>query len=462
MKRFIKRVIVFFPLVICLVKAVSANISMPEIFSDNMVLQQKSEVTFWGWANTGERITLKADWMDKEITLTVSNQGKWSITVSTPQAGGPYEILIRGYNEVKFKNVLIGEVWLCSGQSNMEWSARSGIINAEEEISKATNSGIRLFTVYHATSMYPQDHFTGKWVECTPETMQYFSAVAYFFALNLSNELNVPVGLINSSWGGTPAESWMPEESIMTNEFLKEAAALQKPVLWGPVEPARIYNSMISPMIPFRIAGVLWYQGEANTINAYAYKDMLSGLISAWRTKWGYEFPFYFAQIAPYKYGKPYEGVEIRDAQRRTLTVPNTGMVILSDIGDTTNIHPKNKQEVGRRFSNLAVNRFYKTKIIEDSGPLFKAMTINKNKAVIEFDHAEGLHSPDKKIGYFEIADIDGVFYPAKAKIRDGKVIVQSEMVKVPAKVRFAWSNTATPNLINEVGLPASCFSTDN
>jgi sialate O-acetylesterase len=460
MNKYFNRIIFISFLAFIHLQTTFANISLPEIFSDNMVLQQKSEVTFWGWASTGEKVVINASWLQKELSVIASSQGKWSLVVETPQAGGPYEIVIKGYNEIKFKNVLIGEVWLCSGQSNMAWSARSGINNAEEEIENASYPNIRLFTVYQATSLYPQDHFTGEWVECTPETMQNFSAVAYFFARNLSKELGVPVGVINSSWGGTPAESWMPEEMIQKNDFLRDAAALQKPVPWGPVEPARIYNSMISPMIPFRIAGALWYQGEANTVNAYAYKELLSGLISSWRTKWGYDFPFYFAQIAPYKYGKTDEGVEVRDAQRRALETPNTGMIILSDIGDTANIHPKNKQDVGLRFANLALNRFYKTKNIEDSGPLFKSMTTNKNKSIIDFDHSDGLHSSEKKITCFEIAGDDGIFYPATAKIKDQKVILQSDKVKQPAKVRFAWSNTATPDLFNGAGLPASCFRT--
>jgi sialate O-acetylesterase len=291
--------------------------------------------------------------------------------------------------------------------------------------------------------------------------MRNFSAIAYFFARKLHKELGVPVGLINSSWGGTPAESWMPEEVIRNDSFLREAAARQKPVPWGPVEPGRIYNSMISPMIPFRIAGVLWYQGEANTVNAYAYKEILSGLIKSWRGGWGYDFPFYFAQIAPYRYGNPFEGVEVRDAQRKVLEVPNTGMVVLSDIGDTTDIHPKNKQDAALRFANLALNRYYKTIKTEDSGPLFKDMMIDKNKAIISFDHSEGLHVVGNKIGCFEIAGADKIFYPADARIKDQQVVVKSDKVKLPVAVRFAWTNTATPNLFNSANLPASCFTSE-
>jgi sialate O-acetylesterase len=438
-----------------------ANISLPEIFSDNMVLQQKSDVIIWGWAKTGEKVTVKADWMDTEITTQGSTQGTWKITIKTPAAGGSHTIHIKGQNEVILKNVLLGEVWLCSGQSNMEMSAQWGINNGEEEIKNANYPEIRLFTVSAATSQYPQDHLAGKWSECTPDEMRTFSAIGYFFARKLNKELGVPIGVINSSWGGTPAEAWMPEEVFQKDSFLREAAAKQKPVPWGPVEPARIYNAMISPLIPFRIAGVLWYQGEANTINAYAYKELLTGLIKSWREKWDYDFPFYFAQIAPYKYEVPFEGVEVRDAQRRVLEVPNTGMAVLSDLCDTLNIHPKNKQDAALRLANIALNRYYKKAIPEDSGSLFKALTIDKNKAIVSFDHSEGLHAAGDKLIYFEIAGADKVFYPAEAKIKDQKVIVTSKKVKSPVAVRFAWRNTAIPNLFNGSNLPASCFNTE-
>lgn len=442
-------------------QAGKANVTLPEIFSDNMVLQQKSDVILWGWAKTGENIIIKADWMDQEVKVVSSVQGTWKVTLGTPAAGGPYNIHIKGHNELILKNVLIGEVWLVSGQSNMEMSAEWGIKDGEDEIKDASYPEIRLYTVSTSTSLYPQEHLAGKWVACTPEEMKPFSAIGYFFARKLYKELGVPVGIINSSWGGTPAESWMPEEATQKNEFLRDAAAKQKVVPWGPVEPARIYNAMINPLIPFHIAGVLWYQGEANTINAYAYKEMLSALISSWRNKWGYDFPFYFAQIAPYKYGNPLEGVLVRDAQRRALDVPNTGMAVLSDLCDTTDIHPKNKQDAALRLANLALTRYYKKSAGDDSGPLYKGIVIDKNKAIISFDHNEGLHATGDKLTYFEIAGEDKIFYPAEAKIKDGQVIVQSKKVKTPVAVRFAWTNTAIPNLFNGANLPASCFTTE-
>ena len=446
---------------ITLLKVASANISIPEIFSDNMVLQQNSDVIFWGWAKPNEKVSLKADWMDSEVAVTVGNQGCWKLILKTPSAGGPYTIHLKGFNELTLKNVLIGEVWLCSGQSNMEMSAGGGINNAEEEIKNATNPQIRLYSVSQSSSLYPQDHLSGQWTECTPEKMKSFSAIGYFFARKLQKELGIPVGIINSSWGGTPAEAWMPEGIIKNDNNLRQAAAMQKPVPWGPSDPGRIYNTMIYPLVQFRIAGVLWYQGEANTVNGFAYKEMLTALIKSWRMMWNYDFPFYFAQIAPYRYGPGFLGVVVRDAQRRVLEVPNTGMIVLSDIGDTLDIHPKNKQDAALRFASLALNRYYNKIKVEDSGPLYRSMITDKDKAIITFDHSEGLHATEKKVTCFEVAGEDKVFYPADAKIKGEQVIVRSDKVKTPVAVRFAWKNTATPNLINGSGLPASCFITE-
>lgn len=461
MKTFARKPSLVIILFVIIIFNVNANVSIPEIFADNMVLQQKSDILIWGWAKTGENVTIKADWMEKEVTTLTGTQGTWRVTIQTPQAGGPFNIHIRGHNEIILKNVLIGEVWLCSGQSNMEMSAAWGIKNGAEEIRDANYPQIRLFSVNAATSLYPQEHLSGTWAPCTPEEMKNFSAIGYFFARRLFFELGVPVGIINSSWGGTPAESWMPEEVIRKDGFLNEAASKQKPVPWGPVEPGRIYNAMIAPVIPFRIAGVLWYQGEANTINGYAYKQLLSALIGSWREKWGYQFPFYFAQIAPYRYGNPSEGVIIRDAQRRALDVQNTGMTVLSDLCDTTDIHPKDKLNAALRLANLALKRIYGKDIAEDSGPLYKDFVIEKGKAIVSFDHSEGLNTRSKKLSYFEIAGDDKKFYPAEAKIKDGKVIVWSGNVKNPVAVRFAWKNTATPDLYNSSNLPASCFTTE-
>jgi sialate O-acetylesterase len=441
--------------------AAQGNITLPAIFSDNMVLQQNAQVSFWGWAKAMEQVTIRAGWMDQDVKLTVPSSGTWKVTLKTPAAGGPYTITLKGYNEITLNNVLIGEVWLVSGQSNMEWTPAMGINNAEAEISKADYPGIRFFSVNHGTSAYPQALGSGEWTACTPQSMKNFSAIAYLFARKLHEQLGVPVGMINSSWGGTPAEAWTPAPVIQENEALKQAAALQKPVPWGPVEPGVIYNFMIAPLVPYRIAGALWYQGEANTVNAASYKALLTALVGSWRSGWGYEFPFYYAQIAPYTYGKNTDGVMVRDQQRRALDIPNSGMVVLSDIGDTTNIHPKNKQDAALRFANLALNRTYKTTTVEDCGPLYKSVTVEKDKAIVSFDHAEGLHATGKQITWFEIAGSDRVFYTAVAVIKGNQVVLSSKSVKAPVAVRYAWGNTATPNLFNGAGLPASCFTTE-
>ena len=450
----------FFFCTLGLFQTLKANVSLPAVFSDNMVLQQNAEVNFWGWAKPGEEITITTGWNTVQKVKATNGQGTWSLLIKTPMGSmTPYSISIKGSNEVIIKNVLVGEVWICSGQSNMEWSANSPITNKDEEIKQANFPNIRFFSVEHRTALTPQIDLAGKWVECTPSSMQNFSAIGYFFARKIQSNLNVPIGVINSSWGGTPAECWMPAEAFAGNGLITEAAQQLTPVPWGPVEIARIYNAMIEPLTRFKIAGALWYQGESNVSTAYAYKATMTALISSWRKKWGNEFPFYYCQIAPYRYGKPMEGVELRDAQRRTLDVPQTGMVVTSDIGDTSDIHPRNKLDVGLRLANLALNQHYKTNQDVVSGPLYKESRIEGNHITVFFDNAIGLNFKGPKLTHFEIAGEDGIYFPAEAKINpDNTIEVKAEQVKKPASLRFAWSNTATPNLFNGAGLPASCF----
>lgn len=436
-----------------------ANISLPGIFTDHMVLQQKAEITLWGWAKPREKVQISLPWLDSALVTETTNQGTWKIVLSTPPAEGiPFELKISGYNEIILHNVVLGEVWLCSGQSNMEWTPTSGIDGAADFIANAHYPEIRFFRVHHRSALTLQDDLRGEWNTCSPETMKKFSAIGYFFGEKIHNELNVPVGLIDASWGGTPVEIWMAAKVISDDVFLSEAAALLKPAPWGPIEPGRTYNAMIAPLTRFRIAGVLWYQGESNVNNAYAYTKMFSAMINSWREEWGYVFPFYFAQIAPYKYGEGFGGVMIRNAQRKTLEVAQTGMVVTSDIGNIEDIHPRNKKDVGMRFAGLALAHYYKISQSEASGPLYKSFSVAKNKITVYFDHAEGLYSKGGKPTHFEIAGEDQVFYPAEAEIIDHTVVLTAKSVKQPSAVRFAWSNTAEPNLFNQAGLPASSF----
>ncbi|MDT0645087.1 sialate O-acetylesterase [Zunongwangia sp. F260] len=449
----------FFLLLILSSAQIFANISLPEIFSDNMVLQRNAEVKIWGWAKPGEEIKLSTSWSDEQLNTKGDRNGNWQITLSTPDVSGSQEITISGYNEVKLKNLLLGEVWLVSGQSNMEWSAGAGITNAEEAISEAENDQIRFFSVAHRTAENRQQDLDGSWVQSSPETMKNFSAVAYFFGKKLQEELGVPVGLINSSWGGTPAEVWVPSEAIISNDSLAKAAKMLPAERWGPNEPGLIYNAMIAPLVPFKIQGILWYQGESNTSNAAYYEQLFSTLIKSWRDEWETEFPFYYAQIAPYDYGDNYSGVEIRDAQRRVRKLPKTGMVMTSDIGNIKDIHPRNKLDVGLRFARLALADHYGKEIDGAYAPQFEKAEKDGSKVRIYFEHAEELHfDKSNKESQFELAGENGNFHPAIAKISDNVIILRSGKVKEPKKVRFSWGSTSTSNVLNEAGLPASSF----
>lgn len=440
-----------------------ANVTLPNIFGDNMVLQRNSEVKIWGWANPKEEIKLVSGWNNQEYKAVTNNQAKWELTIKTPEAGGPYSISIKGYNEVLLKNILIGEVWICSGQSNMEMSASWGIDNGGEEVKNAANPNIRFFTVLKSTASNPQNNVLGNWTESTPETMKYFSAVGYFFAKRLREDLkNVPIGLISSNWGGTPAEIWMPEEVVQNDPVVLENAKKLNEQEYGPHQPGRAYNAMIAPIAGFKIAGTIWYQGESN-VGSLVYDKTLSALITSWRKSWNDEFPFYFVQIAPYKTGtNNFSNVTVRNSQRKILKeVPKTGMVLTSDISDTIDIHPKNKKSVGIRLANLALAEVYKTNSNLVNGPLFKEIKIEKNKVMVSFDYADGLYFKNKTSNQFEVSGEDGIFFPADASIKNNQVILTSKKVMKPVKVRFAWGNTTQSDLFNKVNLPASCFATE-
>jgi sialate O-acetylesterase len=439
-----------------------AKVALPSIFGNNMVLQRDSQVLLWGWGSPNEEVTIVSSWDGKTVSIKTDNAANWKIDLTTPQAGGPYMITIKGSNNViSLNNILIGEVWLCSGQSNMEWSANSGIDNAQEEIANANYANIRLFSVDKRTASSPQDDLSGSWEECTPESMKNFSAVAYFFARRLQEKMNIPIGLIDSSWGATCAEVWTPEIVFETHQDLRKEAEKIGPNQWVTTEPTVLYNAMIAPITPFKIGGTIWYQGESNTANADTYAELLTAMIGSWREKWGYEFPFYFVQIAPFNYGTPEQGVVVRNEQRKAMDFPKTGMVVISDYCTVDDIHPKNKQVVGLRLANLALNHTYKIGNDEVYGPLFKEIKVNGKKIEVSFDHADGMYFKGKGPTQFEVAAKSGPFYPAKAIIKDNKVILSAKEIAEPARMRYAWSNTAMPNLFNGADLPASSFISD-
>lgn len=440
-----------------------ANVSLPSFFSDNMVLQRNSEVKIWGWASPFEEVTLKAGWTTEEYKASPTTDAYWEIKIKTPEAGGPYTISLKGYNELTLKNIMLGEVWFCSGQSNMEWTPSQGMDNADAEIAAANYPNIRFFTAPKLSSPYPQMNVPGEWKNCTPETMKYFSAIGYFFAERLQKELkNIPIGIISSCWGGSPAEIWIPSPYIEKDVVLAEAASKLSPMPWSPVLPGRTFNAMIHPFVGFKIAGVLWYQGESN-VGSEVYDKTLSGLITSWREAWNDNFPFYYVQIASYKYdGGDYQGVIIRDAQRKVLQeTSNTGMVVINDISTTEDIHPRNKKPVAERLANLVLSEVYKLNKGIVNGPLYKSVKLEKDKLVVSFDNAEGLHFKGKTSTQFEIAGTDGVFHKAQAAIKKDTIVVSSKTVKKPVQVRYAWHNTAVADVFNIAGLPMPSFKSE-
>lgn len=644
---------------IALTTSAMANVKMPSIFTDGMVLQQKTNAPVWGFADPGEKITVATTWDNKTVSTEAAADGKWMVKVTTPCYGGPYALIINGKNTVFINNVMIGEVWIASGQSNMEMPMNGGfygqILNGPEDIANSTNNDIRIYMAQRNTSFKEEGDCEGVWKAASPQNTPLFGATCYYFARKLNEELGVPVGIINTSWGGTPVESWIPQEYIKNvpeySQIVKDIAvsspiidkrvewlskkttvsmfprpdlgdadlaktdyndtkwhSMKVPGLWegfnevrafdgivwfrktikitpamagkelvislGPIDdgdetyyngeligrnnnyqadrvytvPAdkvkagkaviairvtdnqgggglygevsklkyytkgneksavtlsgmwkylpiaelskgklykfdiasmeffqrpisptdlsemtatTLYNAMIAPFVPYGIAGAIWYQGEANVGHAEEYSRTFPLMIKAWREKWGQgDFPFYYVQIAPYDYGTNGHSEEIREVQRISLSVKNSGMASTIDIGNNKNIHPANKVDVGNRLALWAFKNIYGKDVV-CSGPLYKSQEIKGNVIYLSFDYADGLNAKGGTLKGFEIAGKDGKYYPATAVIEGGKVKVSSEKVAAPASVRYLWSDCVDQaTLYNGAGLPASSFKT--
>lgn len=452
-------------LVVSVLQFISAKaaVRLPSIYSSHMVLQQNSKMTFWGWAAPSESIEIQFSWNGKTEKVTATRDAKWQIQINTPAAGGPFTISFKASNTIVLEDVMIGEVWLCSGQSNMEWSSLNGNKQAIEEVPQANNPNIRLFNVPKTTANYPQDDCYASWKTCTPEEMKSFSAVGYFFGKKLQKDLNVPIGLINASWGGTAAEVWTPAPVIEQSVEFKQALALSGATPWWPIDAGKAYNAMIAPLTQYTIAGALWYQGESNTSKAESYSRLFTDMIKSWRKAWDIDFPFYYVQIAPFTYGTPFEGALLREAQTKSMWLPKTGMVVISDLVDNIqDIHPQNKVDVATRLANWALAETYGKKSIIYRSPQYKAMRVEGTRIVVQFDFApSGLISKNGAITGFEVAGDDRQFYPATAVIEGSNVILTCPQVKVPAAIRFGFSNTSMPNLFSKEGLPVDMFRTD-
>lgn len=453
-----------------------ANVSLPALLTDHMVLQQKTSINLWGWADPGEEVVIVPSWDQKKYTVKADAKGNWLLKVKTLAAGGPYHISFQGKNLIDITDVYLGEVWLCSGQSNMSFTVAkdsssswsNGVINAEETIQKANVPLIRMFTVSRKVGQQPMDNVLGSWVVCSPQTVGRFSAVGYFFGRDIYDHINVPIGLISSNWGGTPAESWTRKEVLEKdadlNQILKrynEGVAKETLSSTSNKSPYKLYNAMIHPISSYTIKGVIWYQGESNAERAYQYRKLFPALVNSWRDEWKQgDFPFYFVQISPHKSQNP----EIREAQLFSMQqLKNTGMVVTTDNGDSSNIHPRNKELVGKRLALWALNKNYGMPDVVASGPIYKSMKVEGDKIRIYFDlpgkSALAWHGDLKE---FTIAGEDQVFKLAHVTADQHSVLVWSDEIKSPVAVRFAWRNIPRPNLYNAAGLPASPFRTDN
>lgn len=460
--------ILFFLLVLSLgtIQAAQGQTKLTSLFGDQMVLQQNADVAIWGTDKPNTEIHVEGSW-GEHATATTSANGTWKTNIKTAAAGGPYTLQVQGSNSLNLKDVLLGEVWLCSGQSNMEMPlagfAGQPVIGANELILNSENENLRLFHVKRNSSATPLDTCDGLWKSANPSNVTKFSAVAYLYGKILQAKLKIPVGIICSSVGGTRVEAWTNKETLVSNEF--DFSSIKDPSEINVNSPSVLFNAMIHPLVPYRIKGVIWYQGETNRNGAEQYQRFFRAMIDSWRKEWKQgDFPFYFVQIAPFKYEPAVNAAFLREAQLQTWqNTPNTGMAITMDIGDENGIHPAHKQEVSQRLAYWALAKTYGYNGIQYSGPIYKSMQVVASKVRINFDYAPGgVCSFNKELNHFEIAGDDRVFQPAIANIEKGKLTVYSELVAKPVAVRYAWKSYADGCLFNVFGLPSSSFRTDD
>ncbi|MCG8584186.1 MAG: sialate O-acetylesterase [Pirellulales bacterium] len=452
----------------------SADVKLPNIFGSHMVLQQEQPIRVFGWADAGEEVTVSLG--DKSAKTKAGSDGKWRVELPAMKADGKAHTLrVSAANKIELTDVLLGEVWICSGQSNMEWSVKASM-NAKEEIAAANHPQIRLFNVRgHIKKPEPQDDAPGQWQVCSPQSVVGFSAVGYSFGRKLNQDLKMPIGLIGSNWGGTRIEPWTPPVGFDAVEELKGKKLK---------DASGIYNGMIHPLKPISVRGAIWYQGESNGNEGESYYHKMQALIKGWRSVFENDkLAFGFVQLADFR--QPNENpaggdgwAKLREAQRKTLTVPNTGMAVIIDLGDDRDIHPRNKQDVGDRLARWAEADVYGKDVV-GSGPLFKDLKIDGSKAIVSFDHVgSGLivgnkdrNKPlsdvavvkDGKLNRFAVAGDDKQWHWADAVIDGDKVVVTSDKVAKPVAVRYAYSmNPKGANLYNKEGLPASPFRSDS
>ena len=512
---------------LCFGSAARADVKLPSVFSNHMVLQRGLPVPVWGWAEPGEEVTVK--FAEQSKSAKADENGKWDVKLDALDASSTGRTMaVTGKNNISLQNVMFGDVWIFSGQSNMEWSTNA-TMNAQQEMEGAKFPAIRLFNVPgHITSPLPQENCPGNWQECTPQTVAGFSAVGYFFGRHLHQQTNTPIGLIGTNWGGTRIEPWTPPVGFRSVPQLKPLAdqvdrfdpttdagkltwenylksvenwtadarkalkAGQTPTTVPATpgyndggQPTAIYNAMVAPLAPYGVRGAIWYQGESNGSEGESYYHKMQALINGWRSVWNRDdnFPFYFYHVQLANWQQPTDNpaggdgwAQVRDAQRKSLTIPHTGMAVTIDIGEAGDIHPRNKQDVGLRLAYWALRDVYQDREVVVSGPLYREMKIEGNKVRISFDHAAGdlmvgkkqglapmQKDPSGKLARFAIAGKDKQWHWAEATVEGSTVVVSSEKVPEPLAVRYAWSmNPQGANLYNAAGLPAAPFRTDD
>jgi sialate O-acetylesterase len=504
MRRSIPRSLSLWTLTLLGAAVAPAEVRLPALLSDHMVVQRGLPIHVWGWAEPGERVSVVFN--NTTLNDTADQAGRWSIHLPAQDAGGPHEMTVEGTNRLTVSDILVGEVWVGSGQSNMEWPMER-VTAAEKEIAAADFPKIRLFQVERDSAHAPLTDVKGSWQLCTPESVKNFSAVSYFFARDMHQKTGLPFGAIQSAWGGTPAQSWvsplgMAEDPWFIRFRLRWARALQaypaarqwyenarpqweaeaeklrksgkepRPAPREPMgplhphQPSALYNAMIAPLTPFAIRGVLWYQGESNAESAdgYEYRHLFRTLIEDWRQNWSLgDFPFLFVQLANYaRVGENSQWPEVREAQTLALSLRNTGMAVSVDIGETADIHPRDKQEVGRRLALAARAIAYGENDLVHSGPIFRQAAREGSSLRVWFDHTgSGLTSRGPLAG-FEVAGPDGKWKPAEARIDGASILVSSRNVPLPIAARYGWAPDPKAVLFNAEGLPASPFRSND
>ncbi|MDO7171631.1 sialate O-acetylesterase [Mariniflexile sp. AS56] len=525
---------IFTVLIFILPLTTLANVSVNALFSDHMVIQRETEIPVWGWADPNEKVEVVGSW-GKSATVITGADGTWTLKLKTPKAGGPYNITITGKNKIIIDDVLSGEVWLCTGQSNMDFALEKFLKDSREpqyqplveylrtEVASANDDQLRHIEVLQNTSLYEkQSKFKGQWISAKGEDLKKITATGYFFAKELRKQLKVPIGLVECSWGGTRVEPWISEASYLADENMKAYFEASRKEIKETIEimdaegyvdadyeralanwkekgekgrkpkpathpkdnmqlPATLYNGMLNAVIPYAIKGAIWYQGESNAMYlANDYEDHFTAMINGWRADWNQgDFSFYFTQLAACKRGDDEADkgwATVNNELRKTLKLPNTGMAVLYDIGEASDIHPHNKMDAGKRFAFWALEKDYNIKVKAVSGPLYKSHKVKAGKLEIEFTEAgSGLITAHKhllndavRVGEplktFEIVGSDGIWKQAVAKIvSKNKIEVWNASVPNPAQVRYAWSGTPDgANLYNKEGLPAAVFSTED